>query len=323
MSSNNKVWVIGDASVDLVPDDQQRYLKCPGGASANVAVCVARLAGQCGFIGRLGLDPVGHFLAQTLQREGVDISSLRLDPALKTAVLIVSLEEDGERSFSYLVTPSADSFVCEQDLPVFAANEWFYFNSIGLIREPSRNACLAGVRQMQRAGGSVLFDVNLREAMWDQPEEILPQVTAAIAQADICKISADELCRLSAQPDWRSARYYARDLGCMTTVISLGAEGAYVLHQGQERYFPAIAVEVIDTTGAGDAFVGGLLSCLAQQENWRHESLADALLTANYCGAAAVTQKGAMTALPTAGQLADFYAASSCQAAVANDTKET
>lgn len=71
----------------------------------------------------------------------------------------------------------------------------------------------------------MLFDVNLREAMWDRPEEILPQVTSAIGQADICKISADELCRLSAQSDWRSARYYVRDLGCKTTVISLGAEG--------------------------------------------------------------------------------------------------
>lgn len=319
MNCNNKIWVIGDASLDLVPDDQQHYLKCPGGASANVAVCVARLGGRCGFIGRLGQDLAGHFLAQTLQRESVDINNLHLDPILKTSVLIVSLKEDGERTFSYLVNPSADSFVCEQDLPIFTANEWFYFNSIGLVREPSRNACLVGARLMQHAGGSVLFDVNLREGMWDQPQNIRHQVSTAIALADICKISADELCHLSNQSDWYNARHYVNDLGCMTTIISLGAEGAYVIHQGKEQYYPTVPVIAIDTTGAGDAFVGGLLSRLAQQTDWRHQSLDDALFTANYCGAAVVTQKGAMAALPTAEQLATWY----CKNTVENDAKDT
>jgi len=306
MQTKNTVWVIGDASVDLVPDDQQRYLKCPGGASANVAVCVARLAGSCGFIGRLGLDPVGHFLAQTLRREGVDIRHLTLDPALKTAVLIVDLAADGERSFSYLVAPSADSFVCAADLPPFAANQWFYFNSIGLIRQPARDACLQGAQRMRLAHGSVLFDVNLREAMWDCPADIAPQIGNAIAQADICKISADELCRLTQRQDWRAARYYARELGCPTTVISLGDAGAYLIHQRQERHYPALPVQVVDTTGAGDAFVGGLLLELAKQPDWRQQSLTSAMHVANFCGAAAVTQKGAMTALPDAEQLAAF-----------------
>lgn len=321
MSSGNKIWVIGDASIDLVPDDQDHYLKCPGGASANVAVCIARLGGECCFIGRLGLDPVGHFLAQTLRREGVDIGSLQLDPALKTAVLIVDLTEDGERSFSYLVTPSADSFVCAADLPLFEAEEWFYFNSIGLARDPSRTAFLTGAKKMRQAQGNVFFDVNLREAMWPSPEEIKPQVERAISLADICKISSDELCRLTGQSDWHEARHYVRNLGCSTTVISLGGEGAWLIHQGHEQHFPAFPVQVIDTTGAGDAFVGGLLTELAQRPNWQQHSLEQAIHTANYCGAAAVTRKGAMSALPDAVQLAAFHAAQAAQAAQAAEPK--
>ncbi|OON36998.1 aminoimidazole riboside kinase [Izhakiella australiensis] len=307
--NGNKIWVIGDASVDLVPDEAGRYLKCPGGASANVAVSLARLDARCAFIGRLGLDPVGHFLAQILRREGVDIAQLKLDPQLKTAVLMVELADDGERTFSYLVTPGADSFVCCDDLPAFSAGEWFYFNSIGLTREPSRTACLTGAGRIRSAGGFVLFDVNLREAMWPDRSEIKPQIEQAIALADICKISADELCQLTATSDWRDARSYVRDLGCPVSVISLGAQGAYLINQGVEQHFPAVSARVVDTTGAGDAFVGGLLSELARLQAWRSSPLDRAINSANYCGAAAVTRRGAMTALPDAQALAAFHAA--------------
>lgn len=91
MKAMNKVWVIGDASVDLVPEKQNSYLKCPGGASANVGVCVARLGGECGFIGCLGDDDAGRFLRQVFQDNGVDVTFLRMDPALTSAVLIVNL----------------------------------------------------------------------------------------------------------------------------------------------------------------------------------------------------------------------------------------
>jgi len=308
MTISNKIWVIGDASVDLVPDESGRQLECPGGASANVAVCIARLGGHSAFIGRLGLDQAGAFLQQTLNSEKVDISHLIADPALNTAVLRVNLAADGERTFSYLVSPSADSFVCEADLPSFSANDWFYFSSIGLTREPGRQACLSGAVQARQAKGFVLFDVNLREAMWPQPAEIPELIDQAIQLADICKISADELCRLSGSVSWQQARYYARDRGCPTTVITLGAHGAYLIHQGNERYFNAPQVAVLDTTGAGDAFVGGMLTELALLDDWRTDTLQQAMLTANYCGAAVVMAKGAMTALPQRAQLQRFQA---------------
>lgn len=146
MKAMNKVWVIGDASVDLVPEKQNSYLKCPGGASANVGVCVARLGGECGFIGCLGDDDAGRFLRQVFQDNGVDVTFLRMDPALTSAVLIVNLTADGERSFTYLVHPGADIYVSPQDLPPFRQYEWFYFSSIGLTDSPAREACLEGAR---------------------------------------------------------------------------------------------------------------------------------------------------------------------------------
>lgn len=307
----NKIWVIGDASVDLVPETQNTYLKCPGGASANVAVCVARLGGMCSFIGCLGDDDAGRFLRQVFEDNGVDVAFLRLDAALTSAVLIVNLADDGERSFTYLVHPGADTYVSPQDLPPFCKNQWFYFNSIGLTDHPAREACLEGARKMREAGGHVLFDVNLRTTMWQDSSEIPALIAQSAALASICKVSADELCQLSGASRWQDARYYLRERGCEITIISLGDDGALLISPEGEYRFPAPRVEVVDTTGAGDAFVGGLLFTLSQADRWDHALLAEAIGTANACGAMAVTAKGAMTALPFPDQLNTFLSSSS------------
>lgn len=306
MNTMNKVWAIGDASVDLVPETHNTYLKCPGGAAANVAVCVARLGGRCGFIGCLGDDDAGRFLQQVFQDNRVDVTALKLDAALTSAVLIVNLAADGERSFTYLVHPGADTAVTPQDLPMFQAHEWLYFSSIGLTDLPARDACLDGARKMREAGGHVLFDVNLRTSMWRDSAEIPALIAQSAALASVCKVSADELCQLSGARRWQDARGWLRSLGCETTIISLGQEGALLISPDGERHFPAPCVEVVDTTGAGDAFVGGLLFTLSQANSWNAALLADAIATANACGAMAVTAKGAMTALPFPDQLHTF-----------------
>lgn len=308
MNTLNRVWVIGDASVDLVPERTDSCLKCPGGASANVAVCVARLGGNCAFIGCLGDDDAGHFLQQTLSENGVDVSALRIDPRHTTAVLMVSLAPDGERSFTHLVHPAAHTFVSVEDLPVFSPGEWFYFSSIGLTDSPAREACLEGARRMRTADGHVMFDVNLRVGMWRDPGEIMPLLREAIGLASVCKVSADELCWLGQVTRWQEARHLIRDLGCETTLISLGADGALLVTPDGEYAFPAPNVPVVDTTGAGDAFVGGLLYTLSRQTRRDSHLLAEATLNACACGAMAVTAKGAMTALPGPEQLAAFRA---------------
>lgn len=114
-----KIWVLGDAVVDLLPDGEGRLLQCPGGAPANVAVGVARLGGESGFIGRVGDDPFGRFMRQTLIAENVDVDSLSYDAQHRTSTVVVELQSDGERSFTFMVRPSADLFLLPQDLPAF------------------------------------------------------------------------------------------------------------------------------------------------------------------------------------------------------------
>ncbi|WP_279473666.1 aminoimidazole riboside kinase [Aeromonas caviae] len=219
----NRVWVMGDAVVDLIPEGEVHYLKCPGGAPANVAVGVARLGGESAFIGRVGADPFGRFMADTLAREGVDIRHLTLDPAHRTSTVLVELDESGERSFTFMVRPSADQFLSPADLPVFQAGQWLLTCSIALANEPVRSSCLQAMATIRAVGGRVCFDPNLRPEVWGNPAEMLPVVREAIALADVVKLSVEELQLLSGLDDLAAG--LATITGPALVLVTRGAAG--------------------------------------------------------------------------------------------------
>lgn len=308
MTRNHKVWVIGDAAVDVVSQEAGRWQQFPGGAAANVAVCIAKLGGECGFIGCLGQDDGGYFLQAVLAQQDVDVTHLRMIPGTSTAIVHMANGEDGERTLTPLNIITADSFVTSADLPVFQRHQWFCFSSIGLARRPSRETCLEGARCMLKAGGWVFFDVNLRELLWEDRSEISALLSESFSLASICKISADELCRLAAVANWHHARFFLRNFGCTTSVITLGDNGAWLITDESEHYFPPYRVDTVDTTGAGDAFVGCLLARLAQHDTFSPALLNKAIDAANACGAISVSATGAMTALPDNMMLQRFIA---------------
>lgn len=301
----NRVWVMGDAVVDLIPEGKQHYLKCSGGAPANVAVGVARLGGDAAFIGRVGADPFGRFMAETLSGEGVDIAALRLDPDHNTSTVLVALDDEGERSFTFMVRPSADQFLTPADLPSFGAGQWLLTCSIALANEPVRSSCLQAMAAIKAAGGRVCFDPNLRPEVWGKPAEMLPQVSAAIALADVVKLSGEELQLLSGEDELAAG--LATLSGPALVLVTRGAAGVVARLDGELLEWVGQKVTPLDTTGAGDAFVAGLLAALAQGE--RLPTLAELpaiLAQAHGCGALATTAKGAMTALPTRTELDAF-----------------
>ncbi|GAM58384.1 fructokinase [Vibrio ishigakensis] len=309
IQTSNRVWLTGDAVVDLIPNDQFTYLKCPGGAPANVAVAIARLQGETGFFGRVGNDPLGRFMQKTLADEGVETSRLILDDEQRTSTVIVDLDDDGERSFTFMVKPSADQFLVPQDVPSFKQGEWLHVCSIALANEPSRSSTLAAMEQIKQAGGFVSFDPNLRDEVWANPEEIIPVVQKAIALADVVKFSDDELLFLTGCDSIESALASLPQTDNQLVLITQGAKGALVVFGGEQELQSGKAVKPVDTTGAGDAFVGGLLASLARAEQWQSaDAIRHAVKWANACGALATTQKGAMTALPTESELEAYLA---------------
>ncbi|MGK7032420.1 aminoimidazole riboside kinase [Klebsiella pneumoniae] len=286
---NGKIWVLGDAVVDLLPDGEGRLLQCPGGAPANVAVGVARLGGDSGFIGRVGDDPFGRFMRHTLAQEQVDVNYMRLDAAQRTSTVVVDLDSHGERTFTFMVRPSADLFLQPEDLPPFAAGQWLHVCSIALSAEPSRSTTFAAMEAIKRAGGYVSFDPNIRSDLWQDPQDLRDCLDRALALADAIKLSEEELAFISGSDDIK----FQPTLLLVTRGKKRGSL------RGQVSHFPARPVVAVDTTGAGDAFVAGLLAGLAAHgipDNLA--ALAPDLALAQTCGALATTAKGAMTALP-------------------------
>ncbi|HAX9723763.1 TPA: aminoimidazole riboside kinase [Serratia marcescens] len=304
----NRVWVLGDAVIDLVPENANGYLKCPGGAPANVAVGIARLGGDSAFIGRVGQDSFGAFLQQVLSDEGVDIGHMRPDPEHHTSTVVVDLDLQGERSFTFMVQPSADLFLQPDDLPAFQRGEWLHLCSIALSQEPSRSAAFTAMERMRAAGGRVSFDPNIREEVWRQPEALRPCLQKALLLADVVKLSREELAFISHLDDLENAmRWMMQTYPLRLLLVTLGGDGVCV-HDGHRlRHFRAPPVVPVDTTGAGDAFVAGLLAALARLHALPQEAQWPAVIAqAQACGALATTAKGAMTALPRADELAAF-----------------
>lgn len=294
------VWVLGDAVVDLLPESDGRLLPCPGGAPANVAVGIARLGGVSGFIGRVGDDPFGALMQRTLTKEGVDTQYLKQDEWHRTSTVLVDLNEQGERSFTFMVRPSADLFLETTDLPRWRHGEWLHLCSIALSAEPSRTSAFTAMTAIRRAGGFVSFDPNIREDLWQDEQLLRLCLLQALQLADVVKLSEEEWHLISgkAQSD-RDICALAAEHEIAMLLVTKGAAGAVVCYRGEVHHFAGVSVECVDSTGAGDAFVAGLLAGLSSMGFPADEhELRRLIHHAQRCGALAVTAKGAMTALP-------------------------
>ncbi|WP_036646167.1 aminoimidazole riboside kinase [Pantoea sp. A4] len=302
-----RVWCLGDAVVDLLPDTEGRLLQCPGGAPANVAVGVARLQGNSGFIGRVGSDPFGLFMKNTLQEENIDVSYMQTDPAQRTSTVLVSLDSEGERTFTFMVRPSADLFLDVGDLPDFQPCEWLHCCSIALLKDPSRTATITAMQRMRDSGGFVSFDPNIRQDLWAEETTLRCCIDQALQLANVVKLSEEELVFLTDCLDRDSGiELLVKRYPVTLLLVTRGSAGVCAWHNGTLTHYPAQTVNSVDTTGAGDAFVAGLLWGLAQHGTPADgEQLAARLQSAQACGALATTAKGAMTALPDYQQLQD------------------
>ena len=300
-----KVWVLGDAVVDLLPESDGRLLPCPGGAPANVAVGIARLGGTSGFIGRVGDDPFGALMQRTLLTEGVDITYLKQDEWHRTSTVLVDLNDQGERSFTFMVRPSADLFLETTDLPCWRHGEWLHLCSIALSAEPSRTSAFTAMTAIRHAGGFVSFDPNIREDLWQDEHLLRLCLRQALQLADVVKLSEEEWRLISGKTqNDRDICALAKEYEIAMLLVTKGAEGVVVCYRGQVHHFAGMSVNCVDSTGAGDAFVAGLLTGLSSTGLSTDEREMRRIIDlAQRCGALAETAKGAMTALPCRQEL--------------------
>ncbi|MDF7666847.1 aminoimidazole riboside kinase [Orbaceae bacterium ESL0727] len=305
--SKTKIWSLGDAVVDLLPLGEMNYRACAGGAPANVAIGVAKLGLPSAFIGRVGNDPFGQFMENTFLAYQVDCQSLEKDEDHRTSTVVVDLGTQGERSFTFLVSPSADQFLSTAAIPDFN-QDILHFCSLALVGKTCRTTVKTAIERLKAKHGLISFDVNLREQMWQDKAEMRTVINQFCHFADILKLSDDELLWLTETQDFDAALKRLQDnYHAPLKLVTKGGEGSLVFLQDQLFVFDAYGVESIDTTGAGDAFVAGLLSSIALSGLPEDKLMLESMMTiASACGALATTQKGALTALPDSAFLKQF-----------------
>lgn len=273
------------------------FQKAPGGAPANVAVAVARLGHEAAFIGQVGDDPFGHFLAEILNAEGVNTAGLTFSQAARTALAFVSLTAEGERSFVFYRHPSADMLMRPEDvnLSVIQGRKIFHFGSITLIDDPCRSATLMAAQRAHADGLLISYDPNLRLSLWPSADAARNGMLTGLNYAHVVKISDDELEFLTGgldiKPLWREQT--------QIIVVTRGSRGSSVYTRSGRYDVPGFSVRTLDTTGAGDGFVAGLLVGILEHWGDHIQHLPEILRFANAVGALATTQYGAIPALPS------------------------
>ena len=311
------VICLGEALIDFVSTEAgvslieaPAFQKSPGGAPANVAVGLARLGISTGFMGKVGDDPFGRFLLDVMTQEGVDISSVRLSSSARTALAFVSLQKDGDRDFMFYRHPSADMLFTpeEVDETLLRSTKIFHFGSISLIGEPSRSATHRAIDVARAEGILISYDPNLRFNLWPDAETAKVHILKVWEQADVIKISQEDLIFLTgiSHPEKGGRRLWHNGLRLL--VITQGRDGCTYLTPDHLGYLEGFHVKAIDSTGAGDAFVAGLLMGLHKQpEAFKDEAiLREVCQFANAAGALTTTKRGAIPALPTTEMVEAF-----------------
>ena len=280
------ITALGELLIDYTPAGQSGrgmplLEQNPGGAPANVLVTASRLGMKTALVARVGQDGQGAFLRRALERENVDLRGLSEDPEVFTTLAFVELLEGGERRFSFARKPGADTRLSPGHIPAGLIEESrvLHLGTLSMTAEPARSATREAVSRAKAAGRLVSLDVNWRPLLWPDEGEAVGYMTELLEGADLVKLSEEEALLLTGEREPERAAEAVLRRGPRLCAVTLGAEGA-LLAAGKERVrVPAEPGPVVDTTGAGDAFWGGLLTRFLRAELDRCGSLDEAVLT--------------------------------------------
>jgi len=305
------VYCIGELLIDFIAEKQgnnlskaNEFTKKAGGAPANVACAIAKLGGKSKFVGCVGDDPFGDFLLDVLEKNRVDISLAQRSKTF-TTLAFVSLAEDGERDFVF-------SRGADKELAYDSSIKNDFKDS--MIHLGAATSLLGG--DLEKSYGRYFFDAltqdafisfdpNFRGDLWrDEEETFVKKCMPFIEKAHLCKFSLEEAQLLSGKDDIYEASTFLHEVGAKIITITLGSKGTFVSTSKIKKIVPSIQVKPLDTTGAGDAFIGCLLQQIAGLQS-PNEILENSSLllkmveNANKAGAITTTNYGAITSLPT------------------------
>ncbi len=310
-----RVFCIGELLIDFVAENQgsnlskaTNFTKKAGGAPANVACAIAKLGGKSSFIGCVGKDSFGSFLLDVLKNEGVDISMAQRSNTF-TTLAFVSIAEDGERDFVF--NRGADEQL-KYDPSIkteFKKNILHFGAATALLGGPLEKAYGHYLFDGLCNESFIAFDPNFRSDLWgDDEATFVKKCMPYVEKSHLCKFSLEEALLLSGKDTVEKACAFLHETGAEIITVTLGKKGTFVSTKTLQKTVPSIAVSPVDTTGAGDAFIGCLLyqiSLLPSIEALFNDdqALLKMVEKANKAGAITTTKFGAIVALPSLTQL--------------------
>ncbi len=313
-----KALCIGELLIDFVsttPDvtlaEAPGFVKAPGGAPANVAVGLAKLGIDAGFIGKVGADAFGDFLRETLEQNSVDTSYLVSGETSRTTLAFVATRSDGMKDITFYRHPGADIQLSpdEIDMGYVQSAELFHYGSVSLSHSPSREATFQTIQSAKASGAMLSYDPNLRLMLWDNANDAKHWIWEVMPYADVVKISEEEWEFVTGDAELTSGIERILGLGVKLLVVTLGERGCYYTNGTAAGYVDGFAVDVVDTLGAGDAFAAAMLMQLVKHEDI---SALDAprldfmMRYANAAGALATQKVGVIPALPMPSEIQQF-----------------
>jgi fructokinase len=317
---SGKILCIGELLIDFICSDVNvdltagtNFIKKAGGAPANVTAAIAKLGGEALFAGKVGADPFGRFLKETLDEVNVDTSMLVLDSKSNTTLAFVSLKSDGERDFVF--NRGADELLSSDELDfnkIFLSKIVHFGSATALLGGPSKDTYLKVMEAAREKKIYISFDPNYRVDLWKgRLQEFIEVSRQCLKYADFVKVSDEEVKLIAAQENIEAGIKVFHELGAKVVAVTLGKEGTLVSNGKETSIVESIQIKSIDSTGAGDAFVGASLYQIAKLDDPKglvcnFEKLKEITAFSNKVGAIVCTKLGAIAALPTLEEVQKF-----------------
>ncbi len=317
---NNSILCVGELLIDFICSDVNsslskgsNFIKKAGGAPANVTAAISKLGGKALFAGKVGSDAFGVFLKDTLDQVAVDTSMLIMDGSSNTTLAFVSLKSDGERDFIF--NRGADELLKYEELEEekIKASKIIHFGSAtALLGGESKETYLKIMEVAKEQNIFIAFDPNYRVDLWKgRTKDFIDISKFCMKYADFVKVSDEEIKIISGQEDLNKALQVFHKLGAKIVAVTLGKEGTLISNGKQYVTVGSIEIKSIDSTGAGDAFVGAFLYKIAEFENpkiliEKFDEIKETVAFANKVGAIVCTKLGAIAALPTLEEVEQY-----------------
>ena len=297
--------LIDFATVGTDADGYPTMAAHPGGAPANFLAALTKFGAKTALIGKVGSDTFGKLLLGTLNKAGIDTRGMVVTDEVFTTLAFVTFDEHGDRDFAFSRKPGADTCLSfkEIDLSLVDEAKVFHFGTLSLTHEPARTATQKCVAYAKSKGKLITYDPNLRKPLWNNLEEAKEQLLWGLRQADVVKISDEEVEFLFGLGVEEGAKHILENFPVKLVFVTCGADGCFFKNANAEGHVPSLSgIQVIDTTGAGDIFGGSALWKLLQTgkapEELNEAELRDIVSFACTAAGLSTTRSGGISSMP-------------------------